>query len=415
MIGAIDRIITLDRLRAYAGGFLCAGLLTLIATIVFGNWPHVMGGGIVAPDYLAHWTGGRMLLNGQTSQLYDPTAQLVTQRHEVGAGGQLSWFISPPFAAALYAPLALLGYGSSVTVWTLISMSCLVGSWRLARPLAPRLFAEHPVLVVVMLAAFEPVLELVGAGQDSAVSLLLWLAGTRLMLAGRDVPAGVVFALGLFKPQQFLLVPVVLLVQRRYKALTAWGVTAGALGLASVAIVGVHGVVDWLRLPSSAYYLLTVHVDQAWKMQSLPALITTFLPTSASDAASLMAAAITLVAVVILVHQLVRGRSVVEQWMLAMLVTVVASPHLFIYDVVLVLPPLLYLVEHRPTRAVRLGCLALFILTWTVPFRHVIAGGWPWPASWVEASWAAIPLVLLWREFSRYDRDARVPHLGGVG
>ena len=105
-------------------------------------------------------------------------------------------------------------------------------------------------MIVLVCFAAQPVLELLGSGQDSAFSLLVWVAGTRLILARRDVLAGFVFALGLCKPQLFVLVPVVLLLQRRYRSLAAWSSAAAVLALVSALRVvrGGAGVVrarDW--------------------------------------------------------------------------------------------------------------------------------------------------------------------------
>ena len=409
---AIDRLITPERLKVYPIAFGTVTFLILFATILRGDFPRLPGGGVALPDYLAHWTGGRLLLDGSTSHLYDPSVQRVVQHQDVGPG-PLSWFISPPFATLMYAPFAAMNYGLSALVWTILSVVLLLAAIRLMRPFAPRLFSQHLTWIVVIVLSTQPVFEAIGSGQDSALSLLIWVFGIRLMLAGRDVPAGIVFALGLFKPQQFILIPIVLLIQRRFRALASWFATAGILAAASVAVVGVDGVKEWLRLPSSEFYDKTVHVAQAWKMQGLPALVTTLFPSEWSRVTSTIALGVVAIAAIFFIRQVVRSRTGgttdIQVWMLAMLATVVVSPHLFIYDLVLVLVPILYLIEHHNTRTVRVSCVFLFFLTWTVPLRHVIAGTSPWPLSLIEAAWTAIPLVVLWVVFARALGLARTP------
>lgn len=407
-----DRAITRQRLQIYPLTFMGVTFAILLGAIALGDYPHLAGGTVAFPDYLAHWTGGRILLDGHTSHLFDPSFQHALQRSEVGPDN-LSWFVSPPFAAALYAPYALFGFGTSALLWTASSIAFLVAAIMLMRPFAPRLFRHHFAQVVIIMAATQPIFEVLGSGQDSALALFLWVAGIRLALAGRSASAGVVLALGLFKPQQFMLVPVVFLIQRRFRALAAWSVTTAALALASVGIVGVNGTVDWIKLPFSDTYERVVQIDQAWKMQSLPALVTTVLPSSWSGASAALGLVVELVILVIFIHQLLRARRIgssdVQVWMLTLLVTVVVSPHLVIYDLVLVLVPILYLVEHHNTRTLRVSCVALFVLTWTVPLRHVIAGSAPWPGSLLEAAWTAIPLIVLWVMFARALGLARTP------
>ena len=409
---AIDRFLTGERLWLYPLATLSVSALILVSAFVLGDYPKLLGGGIAFPDYLAHWTGGRMLLDGNTTHLYEPAVQHAIQAKAVGPS-ELSWFVSPPFAAPLYAPFAVLGFGASAVLWTVSSLAFFILAVRLMRPLAPMLFKEHSLQVIVIIAATQPVFELFGSGQDSALGLLLWVAGIRLALAKHDASAGVVLALGLFKPQQFMLVPIVFLVQRRFRALGAWASTVAVLAAASVATVGVRGTVDWFRLPFSNYYNHAVQIDQAWKMQSLPALVTTALPGSWSGASSSLGLIVGAALVAIFVRQLIRARRAglpdVQVWMLTLLATVVVSPHLVIYDLVLVLVPILYLIEHHNTRTVRVGCVFLFFLTWTVPLRHVIAGTSPWPVSLVEAAWTAIPLVVLWVVFARALGLARTP------
>lgn len=387
----LDRMITAERLKLYPLALLVTSAVVMVAAISLGDLPHLAGGEIVLPDFLAHWTGGRMLLDGDTGALHDPAAQGAVQAGEVG-DDTLSWFVSPPFAAYLYAPFALLGYGQAAIAWTVFSMACLVAAAYLARPIAPKLFRDHPAGVYLVLAATQPVFELLGSGQDTGLSILLWVCGIRLLLAGREVLGGAVLAIGLFKPQLFFVVPFVLLAQRRWRALGAWSATALGLGLVSVGTVGVGGLTDWIKVPFSDLFHSAVQIGQAWKMQSLPALASTL------GLWSWVAELVVLGAVAVFLRQLWRARALgvgdLPMWMLAMMATVVASPHLVVYDLVVALVPILWLVEHNNTRAVRVTCVALFALTWTVSARHFLGGPF-------DAAWSAIPLVILWTVLAR--------------
>jgi hypothetical protein len=378
---------------------LIASTAVMVAAISLGDLPHIAGGEVVLPDFLAHWTGGRMLLDGDTGALYDPAAQRAVQAVEVG-DGTLSWFVSPPFATYLYGPFAMLAYGQAAVAWTVFSTACLVAAAILVRPLAPRLFRDHTVGVYLVLLATQPVFELLGSGQDTGLSVLLWVAGIRLLLAGRELAGGMVLALGLFKPQLFFVVPFVLVAQRRWRALGAWAATAIGLGLVSVGTVGLDGVIDWAKVPFSETFHAAVQVGQAWKMQSLPALASTL------GLSSWVVELVAVAAVLVFLRQLRRARTLgvgdLPMWMLAMMATVVASPHLVVYDLVVGLVPMLWLVEHANTRTVRLACLTLFVLTWTVPVRHFLGGPF-------DAAWSAIPLVILWAVLARSIGVTRAP------
>ena len=86
-------------------------------------------------------------------------------------------------------------------------------------------------------------------------------------------------------------------------------------------------------------------------------------------------------------------------WAFAALTTVLLSPHLVVYDLVLLLPALLYLLERHNTPTMRVALFALFVLTWAAPVGHLLATAVPWPVSVIGAGWGAIPILVLWRVF----------------
>ena len=398
----IDRWISAERCRNYSVILIVLGYALILVTTFLGHLPRNAFGDAVLPDYLAHWTGGRLVLDGHLNNLYDQGTQFQVQAAAVGQTPKLAWFVSPPFVALLYAPLAALPYLTSAAVWTLLSIVMLLIALKLARPLAPNLSDNRWRIIVLVCFAAQPVLELLGGGQDSAFSLLIWVAGTRLILARRDTFAGVVFALGLCKPQLFVLVPVVLLVQRRFRALFAWLSTASLLALISIGMVGVDGARNWLMLPFRDAYREAVQVGQAWKMQGLPSLVTSAMPSGLARGAEVVGLFAALVILVIFISAC-RGWPTslgdVGMWAFAALTTVLASPHLVVYDLVLLLPAVLYLLERQDTPPVRVSLFALFVITWLAPVGHLLSMAVPWPLSVVGAGWGAIPILVLWRVF----------------
>lgn len=378
-----DGWITPDRLRGYPIVFIAMSVAMLGMTLLHPP---------ITADFLAHWTGGRIVLDGNNGAMYDPDAQAAVQSG-LTPNGALSWFVAPPFVAYAYTPFAVFGYQAAAVLWTLFSVACMVAAGWLVRPFAPRLFRDHGRIVYVALAATEPVLETLGSGQDSGVTVLLWVAGIRLLLAGRDVAGGSVLALGLMKPQLFFAVPFVLIAQRKWRALSAWAATTAGLGVVSVQAVGVRGVIEWVKLPFSDTFHEAAQVGQAWKMQSLPALAESF---GMAHVGLLVA----LIGFGMLLRQLWVRRTIepLTAWMLTITATVAISPHVVVYDLLVLLVPVLWLLEHHNTRTVRLSCLALFALTWTIYGRHVL--GAPF-----DAAWSAAPVVALWVEIAH-----RKPH-----
>ncbi|MFN8167596.1 MAG: glycosyltransferase family 87 protein [Candidatus Nanopelagicales bacterium] len=389
------------------------GTIVAIATVVgilnvaLGDSPFTVIGNPVLPDYLAHWIGGRLVVEGDASSLFDRDAQYAVQSSVIGPSSSLAWYVSPPFAAVVYAPFALLPYVPSALLWAAITIGLLLASLWLMRPLFPRLGGRDWIVVGVAIAATQPLLQVIGSGQDTALSLFLWVAALRLLRSGRDVGAGALLALGLMKPQLFVLAPVVLLAQRRWRALGAWAATASAMALVSVAVVGVDGVLEWIGLPFSDLYRSAVQTEQAWRMQGLPSLLVAIAPpggaTIAHDLGLLLAAGI----VVLFLATAFRAAPPAYDgvWAFALLTTVVASPHLLEYDLVFAVPAILYVLDRHDSTLVRWSVLALVLLTWSGFPRHDLLIGLPWPITVLGVAWGSVALavlwVVLWRDLER--------------
>jgi hypothetical protein len=89
-------------------------------------------------------------------------------------------------------------------------------------------------------------------------------------------------------------------------------------------------------------------------------------------------------------------------WAGAILATILASPHLVAYDLIMVLIPALYLAEYARNRTTRVTLLVLYLLTWTTAVRHILALQFIWPVTLIDASWATISIVFLWVALNRH-------------
>lgn len=392
-----DALTAREKVRSGAWAFLGVSLVASALNVVLGQGLRVATGNALFSDFLAHWTAGRLLLDGRLDDLYDPDAQALLQHAIVGPGGDVSWFVGPPFLVLLYAPLAALPYLASSLVWLALSFAALLGALALVRPLVPRLDRDWGTVVLVVLAS-QPVLETLGSGQDSAVSMLVWAAALRLLAAGRDAWAGAALGAGLIKPQLVILAPPTFLVRRAWAALAAWcGVALVLLGV-SLALVGVDGLRGWGEALLSDRYDEQVTRGQAWKQQTVPALLVSLAPAGLARPAlvlGLLASAVLVAAMLVVAARAPRGQ-LLEVWALVALTTVVASPHLLGYDLLVALPALLVLLDRHGSRRVRLALLALFLLTYLGPALHSLALRVDQPLTAVGAPWAVLPLLVLW-------------------
>lgn len=403
-INSVDRLITPERLRIYPVILIIAGGLGLVAaTIVRVQDPA--GQGAFLPDYLAHWTGGRLLWDNP-GELYDPETQNQVQGAAIGTTANIAWFVSPPVVAALYAPLALIPYNLSGILWLVLSSALLIWCILSLATLAPKLMLHKRKLIILAVLAAPPTFELIGSGQDSAFVLLLWLIGIRMFQANRPLWAGAVLGLGFAKPQLVLVIPLVLLATRQFKALAAFSAVVTAVTAVSLALVGPEGILEWTAALSSPLYMHEVQQGQAWKMVGLPSFVQAILPPvwGAALAPFLTAASLPVGAAVLLWVILRRRNTAVDSqavWVATLATTLTFSPHLATYDAVLFIPVVVFLLERRSTPFLRVAAVLGFALMWLVAPLHLVALPLPWPLAILDAPWSALPLAAIWLESLR--------------
>lgn len=352
------------------------------------------------PDFLAHWTGGGLIFTPGNENLYDPAVQSTFQTTMLGAEVPLSWFVSPPVVAVFYAPLALLPYNLSGLVWLSISTALLLWCLHSLKAIAPGLMARKKTTIILTVLSSPVVFELLGGGQDSAFILAVWLVGIQLLTRGHSFFAGAVLGLGFAKPQMVVIVPLVFLLTRNYRALASFVAVCGALAGLSLWAVGRPGTEQWVVALSSPLYSEEVQQGQAWKMVGLPSFLQAFVPPGwdAWTAPLLTFLPLPVGAAILLIraHKAQIPQRSPSLWLAALATTVTFSPHVVSYDAILFAPVIVYLLELRQTPLLRVSVVAAFALIYFMPVLHVVASQLPWPLSVLEAPWAAIPLAVIW-------------------
>jgi hypothetical protein len=218
-----------------------------------------------------------------------------------------------------------------------------------------------------------------------------------LLLGGRDGAAGLVFALGLLKPQLVILVPPVLFLLGRWRALAGFAAGSLVLGAWSLFLVGPSGVAAWLNALRSPLYADQVGVGQAWKMTSVPALLTALFEPLGAGAATAIGNTVAVGMGVWFLLWLRRTRTDgLSAWTGALATTVAASPHLVLYDAILLVPMLLTLLERDRTGSVARWTTAAYVLAWLAPIMHIASSSHSWPASELGSPWVALPVAWLW-------------------
>jgi glycosyl transferase family 87 len=248
----------------------------------------------------------------------------------------------------IFAPLAALPYPLAYVVWyccnSLMLISVLLALWRHI----PELHTRLPLLLFAGATAY-PVLVSLSQGQDSILLLLLLTLCFLSLKKGQEFRAGIALGIGMFK---FLLVgPIVLglIVARRWRVLAAYGVTCGALLMASFALIGPQAATNYW---SFLFHFSRVTPPLA-KLSHMPCL-RDFLHALAPRSIPAMWVDVVVIglSVLILGFVLVRsakaGRAEALDLRFSMLVTTAAvvSYHFFVHNATILLLPVLLTANH---------------------------------------------------------------------
>jgi glycosyl transferase family 87 len=344
-------------------------------------------------DFTIFYAAARMVRGGQSSVLYDLSAQYRAQQEfapNVTIRRAALPYNHPPFEALLFLPFTFLPYVPAYLLWSLLNGTMVAASLLLLR----RQFVEIgnlPLAFLVLAATgFLPLVSAVIQGQDSVLLLFLFVVALTAMEKGNDAAAGAALAAGLFKFH--LVLPLVLLLAlRRLRLLLGFAPVAALLGGVSLAMIGWHGAVGYmqllLRLENTGAGGSIVGSD----MPNLRGMISSL--AGGQGGTSLMAITIACSAAVLLIAWWRMGPirdSVRFPFLLATVATILVSYHTLTYDLSLLLPVTLLLFaapgaeSSRPSQADTVLLVLLYLTPLFEPF-------WPrvnqfcWPV-----------LVLIW-------------------
>jgi hypothetical protein len=215
-----------------------------------GFWFTVVGGNLKGPDFFSFYSGARLFVTRGGSAVYD----LVLQREiQIQVTSQppdrfivLPYF-HPPFYTLLIAPLGYLTYRQAYIAMAIFNVILAVALIVLLVRSSLSIHGRAAVVAVALIAGFFPLFVTILQGQSDLVVLVPLAAAYVAWARGRLGWAGIFTALALSKPQLLLLLPVLFLARRAWRALAGFAVVLLALGAISVAGLGFGPVVDYLK------------------------------------------------------------------------------------------------------------------------------------------------------------------------
>lgn len=323
---------------------------------------------IKGTDFLHFYILGTLALHGRGDLLYDMRSQAeLISRIVPQAAGYSYVALYGPQVSLLFAPFASISYGWALVVWLLLNAAiygaCCCSIWRTC----PRL-REHRWTVCILALAFPGFFHLLAWGQTSGLALLWFTLAYLALRAERRFLAGVAIGCLIFKPQLGLAAAVIFLVTRQWKVVLGAVISAVAQLSVGWVVYGTTVMQDYLRALLDITDVMQLLEPRPYQMHSLRAFWNLLIPWSAAAFVLYVASA---VAVLTLALWCWRQRGLLEiRYTTLLLATVLAAPHLTVYDLVILAPAFLLLGDWamsgaQPAPAVQVLlylCYPLFLL-----------------------------------------------------
>lgn len=304
------------------------------------------------------------LVRTQPASLYDLARQQQVQSTLISTGDKPLPFVHPSYEALLYAPFSLLSYHRAYLCFLAFNLVLVVVLFLRAYPiLSARLTFWQP-RPGLMLFPFFALFVALWHGQNSVLFLLLCGLAYMELEEERDLSAGCLLALGLFKFQVALPLAFLCAVRRGRRFTAGFAVTAVGVALLCFAIVGRSGMASFAGLIHAA----TLEGDQSAQAQSAIAVFPGAMPNLVGllsplanriPASTAFALAVALSSVIFAagIYLVRKASSEATAFAIATICAALVSYHMYMSDQALILLPMALL-----SRSLSKGVLAALYL-----------------------------------------------------
>jgi arabinofuranan 3-O-arabinosyltransferase len=289
----------------------------------------------IPTDFVNVWSAGKLVLDGHPALAYDWDIQKQVQVAVLGQSyqGNFAWHYPPPFLFVA-AVLAHFPYAVAFIGWAAISLMPYLA---VMRAIVGRSFG------LLLALAFPVVLTNTLVGQNGFLTASL-IGGALYLMPMRPVLAGICLGLLSYKPQYGLLFPLVLIAASQWTVFFTAGCVAVAMALASWLAFGTESwqaFFHWMPMFSQAF--LTEGRAPWGKMQSIFALVRYF---GGAEQLAWVCQWVMSGAVAVLLALMWRSRISYPLKAAALAAgTLLITPYLFLYDLMVLAIPVAFLVR----------------------------------------------------------------------
>jgi alpha-1,2-mannosyltransferase len=359
------RFLTRERLTVYPLLILTAFAAGIVALIATAHGLNDYDGRPLGTDFSNVYAAGVAVLHGQATAPFDIMRQWSQEKAIFGAATPPYGWHYPPFFLLVAAPLATLPYSWALALWQISTLALYL--WALAALLRQSAMPQwaRDTRWVLLALAFTAVFVNLTHGHNGFLTTAL-VAGALSQLDRRPWLAGLLLGLLAYKPQFGVMIPLALAAGGYWRSFAAAAGTV--LGLA-VAVTLLFGPEVWTAFLASMHFTRVVVLEQGStgfeKIQTFFSQVR-FLggPVTLAYAAQ---AAISLLAAIVLVRLWLRPAQFGVRGAALCLATLLGTPYLLDYDLMLLAPALLLLAAEGRKRGFQPFELSLLTFLWLVP------------------------------------------------
>jgi hypothetical protein len=367
---AAGRYLTTDRVRA-------AALLLLVAT--WGVYGYIVSnpglrdraGNLKGADFVLWYTFADFGRHGDVADLYRGPEYLERRQFALVPESEGDYFIClyPPQMTALFAPLAGLPYVQALLIWSAITLLvyalCMIAVGRTCRNLWPA-----AGIVALCAAAYPGFFEQIAHGQCAIVSFACVTGAYLALTAGRPMLAGCAIGVLAFKPTLAATAVAVFVLAGEWRLLAGVVVGAGLQYGTAALVYGPDVLAAWFRAMMQLGDAVQRETPRLFNMHCLRAFWSLLVPEP--TVARILYLASALGVLLLAWRAWRRNTDVGVKFAAVLLATVLISPHLYVYDLLILAPALLVLADRRAVPGLFiLLCYALPLLGPLAAVTHV--------------------------------------------
>jgi hypothetical protein len=326
--------------EARAHAFIAAAMMWCLAAVATFTSPgdRYLTGDLKGADFVQLYTLAHVAFEGPYPEISGAERFHERQLELVPGASERYLPVYPPTAALLFRPLARLSYVSAVAVWAAIIIGgyslIIATTWMRSRSELP-----DGTFVAAAAASFPSFWLTVLNGQTGLIPLLAFFLAWSALRSRMKLAAGVALSLLSIKPQFGLAIALIVLLALEWKILLGAILGLAAQLLAVTATIGSQALsayANTIKELSAVEHLLE---PDGWRMHSLRT-VTRLVPGVVGELAWVLLSAIVIAAAL----RVWRTSSPLHaRFAIAVFACVLVNPHLFAYDTIVLVLPLLLL------------------------------------------------------------------------